>query len=110
MTAIGPFRRQVLVLAGRCASLVFAVLPVLFDDANRDGGLCLAVRGVCHRRWAVCGVSVFSGRISGVVFIYRLWHAFVVLLLLLLAFGLGGIGDDDQSVNKQHWQQCTALR
>jgi hypothetical protein len=89
-SAIGPLRRQVLIwLVG--ASLIFAVLPVLFDDATVMA-IYASLYGVYAIGDGLCALyQVFSGRISGVVCIYRLWHAFVVLLLLLLAFGLGGL-------------------
>ena len=88
--AIGPLRRQVLSwLVG--ASLIFAVLPVLFDDAALMA-IYASVYGVYAIGDVLCAVyQLFSGRISGVVFIYRLWHAFAVLGLLVLAFGLGGL-------------------
>jgi hypothetical protein len=89
-SAMGPVRRQVLswLLA---ASLIFAVLPVVFDD-----GLLMGTYGAVYGLYAMgdglfAVYQLFSGRISGVVFMYRLWHAFVVMLLLLLAFGLGGL-------------------
>ena len=89
-SAIGPVRRQVLSwLVG--ASLVFAVLPLLFDDGVLMG-LYGAVYGVYALGDGLYAVyQLFTGRISGVIFLYRLWHAFVVMGLLLMAFMLGGM-------------------
>lgn len=89
-TAMGPMRKQVLswLLA---ASLVYAVLPVLFDEEILMG-LYAIVYGLYAAGDVMFAVyQLYSGKVSGVVFIFRLWHAFVVMLLLLLGFGLGGL-------------------
>ena len=89
-SAIGPLRRQILIwLVG--ASLIFAVLPVLFDEQTVMA-VYASVYGVYAIGDGLCAAyQLISGRISGVVFIYRLWHALVVMLLLMLAYLLGGL-------------------
>jgi hypothetical protein len=88
--AIGPQRRQILgwlLVAG----LVFAVLPVVLDEQ-----WVMAVYATVYGLYALgdgllAVYQITTGSINGVVFIYRLWHAFAVMLILVLAFMLGGL-------------------
>jgi len=88
--AIGHNRIKILNIL-IAAALVFAVLPILFEEETVMG-----IYGAVFSFYAF-GDSFFAlyqlirRQITAVVFLYRLWHAFFVMLLLVLCFLLGGL-------------------
>ncbi len=89
-SAIGPCRQKILnILIG--AALVFSILPVFFDEEMLMGLYALTFGLYAIGDWILAIFQLIRREISGSMFIYRLWHGFIVMIILLMAFMLGGL-------------------
>lgn len=88
--AIGPFRQKILNIL-IVAALVFSILPVFFDEEFVMGVYAITFGLYAIGDWTFAFFQLLKREISGIIFIYRLWHGFAVLIILLMAFMLGGL-------------------
>lgn len=88
--AIGTSRKKILQYF-IVAMLLFAVLPVFFSDELIMTIYALVFLSYGLFEFFLDIYQLLTRKINSVVFLYRIWYFFIIMLLLVTSYLLGGL-------------------